>query len=112
MNHPSAWIAKLPADVLPGSRKIRETHSRPLRQGFEFNEAANLVAYLKGLRVGDASWTLGEINRVLFLRHLYRSGRLAEAGQAAAPGQRGLTIDFSLTRQRTLSSSRSSAKRR
>ena len=31
--------------------------------------------------VGDASWTLSEINRVLFLRHLYRSGRLAEASQ-------------------------------
>ena len=46
-------------------------------------EAANLVAYLNGLRVGDASWTLSEINRVLFLRHLYRSGRLAEASQVS-----------------------------
>ncbi len=81
MNHPSASIAKLPADVLPGSRKIRDTHRALIRQGLESTEAANLVAYLNGLRVGDASWTLGEINRVLFLRHLYRSGRLAEASQ-------------------------------
>ena len=86
MNHPSAWIAKLPADVLPGSRKIRETHRALIRQGLESNEAANLVAYLNGLRVGDASWTLGEINRVLFLRHLYRSGRLAEAGHIPQAG--------------------------
>ena len=44
MNHPSAWIAKSPADVLPGSRKIRDTLRALVRQGFELTEAANLVA--------------------------------------------------------------------
>lgn len=82
MNHPSASIATLPEQVLPGSLKVRETQRALIRQGLGASEAANLVAYLNGLRVGDASWTLGEINRVLFLRHLYRSGRLSEASQA------------------------------
>lgn len=86
MNHPSASIARLPTEVLPGSPRIRETHRALIRQGLATTEATNLVAYLNGLRVGDASWTLDEINRVLFLRHLYRSGRLDEPSQV--PGAR------------------------
>ena len=86
MSHPSASIARMPAEVLPGSLKIRETHRALIRKGLETTEAANLVAYLNGLRVGDVSWTIGEINRVLFLRHLYRSGRLVEASQVPEAG--------------------------
>jgi hypothetical protein len=44
-------------------------------KGLAPDEAANLTAYLCGLPVGEARWTLGEINRLLFLRELSRSGR-------------------------------------
>ncbi len=71
---------RVPA-ALPGSERITGTYRALIRRGLGSTEAANLVAYLNGLRVGEASWTLGEINRLLFLRHLYRSGRLAEANQ-------------------------------
>lgn len=65
--------------VYPGTRRIRATYKALVLRGLRSTEAANLVAYLNGLPVGDASWTLAEVNRILFLRHLYRSGRLAEA---------------------------------
>jgi len=60
------------------SRRICATYRGLIQRGLESTEAASLVAHLNGLRVGDASWTLDEVNHVLFLRHLYRSGRFTE----------------------------------
>jgi len=74
-------IAAVAPAGYPGSGRIRATYKVLILRGLSSTEAANLVAYLNGLRVGDASWTLGEVHRILFLRHLYRSGRLAEADQ-------------------------------
>ena len=59
--------------VDPGTRRTRATYKVLVLRGLGSTEAANLVAYLNGLRVGDASWTLAEVNRLLFLRHLYRA---------------------------------------
>jgi len=53
----------------------RATYRLLLLRGLAPDEAANLTAYLCGLPVRDARWTLGEINRLLFLRELSRSGR-------------------------------------
>jgi hypothetical protein len=44
-------------------------------RGLAPTEAANLTAYLCGIAVGDATWSLPEINRLLFLRELNRTGR-------------------------------------
>lgn len=53
----------------------RATYRLLLLKGLAPDEAASLTAYLCGLPVGEARWTLGEINRLLFLRELSRSGR-------------------------------------
>ena len=53
----------------------RATYRLLLLRGLAADEAANLTAYLCGLPVGEAHWTLSEINRLLFLRDLSRSGR-------------------------------------
>ena len=53
----------------------RATYRLLLLRGLAPDEAANLTAYLCGLPVGEARWTLGEINRLLFLRELIRTGR-------------------------------------
>jgi hypothetical protein len=61
-----------PANPDPATRA---TYRLLLLRGLAPDEAANLTAYLCGLPVGEAHWTLGEINRLLFLRELSRSGR-------------------------------------
>ena len=43
-------------------------------QGFTPDQAGTLMAYLEGLDVAHHSWTLGEVNGLLFIRHLYRTG--------------------------------------
>ena len=64
-------------------RKQRATRPVATRQtvrlltlrGLEPAEAANLTAYLCGIPVADRHWALREINQLLFLRELNRSGR-------------------------------------
>ena len=52
-------------------------------RGLAPTEAANLTAYLCGISVGDATWSIPEINRLLFLRELNRTGRFgSEDGEA------------------------------
>jgi hypothetical protein len=62
---------------LPANHDLatRATYRLLLLRGLAPDEAANLTAYLCGLPVGEAPWTLGEINRLLFLRELRRAGR-------------------------------------
>jgi hypothetical protein len=48
-------------------------------RGLAPEEAANLTAYLAGIGVGGSRWTLRQINQLLFLRRMNRSGRFAEA---------------------------------
>jgi hypothetical protein len=38
-------------------------------------EAANLTAYMAGIPVGAARWTLKQINQLLFLRQMNQTGR-------------------------------------
>jgi len=65
----------------PGSRRLRAAYKVLILRGLGSTEAANLVAYVNGLGVGEVSWTLHEVHRILFLKHLYRSGRLSESGK-------------------------------
>ncbi len=67
-----ARLAQGPAMHDPATRA---TYRLLLLRGLAADEAANLTAYLCGLPVGEAHWTLSEINRLLFLRDLSRSGR-------------------------------------
>ena len=55
----------------------REMYRALLLRGFSPGEAANLTAYLAGIEVGHGSpWRLADVDRLLFLRELCRSGRL------------------------------------
>ena len=45
-------------------------------KGFRSDEAGNLTAYLQGIPPVRTGWALGEIERLLFLRHLVERGDL------------------------------------
>ena len=47
-------------------------------RGLAPDEAANLTAYLAGIAVGETNWTLRQINQLLFLREMNRTGHFAE----------------------------------
>lgn len=48
-------------------------------RGLEPDEAANLTAYLAGIAVGDTHWTIRQVNQLLFLRQMKRTGHFTES---------------------------------
>ena len=52
----------------------RATYRSLLLKGLAPEEAANLTAFLCGIGVGAGHWKLNEVNRLLFLRELQRTG--------------------------------------
>ncbi len=52
------------------------THRLLGSKGFRSDEAGNLTAYLQGIPPVRTGWALGEIERLLFLRHLVERGDL------------------------------------
>ena len=79
-------IAIPTGQVSTGDPRTRATFRMLLLRGLLPAEAANLTAYLCGLPVGDSRWTIHEVNRLLFLRELNRTGRfgLADGDRPAA----------------------------
>jgi len=59
--------------------RTRATYRLLLLRGLAPDEAANLTAFVSGIHVGGAGWKLQEVNRLLFLRELNRSGRFGES---------------------------------
>lgn len=57
-------------------RPARATYRQLAMRGLTPGEAGNLTAYLNGIAPASSGWTVGQIERLLFLRHLARSGRL------------------------------------
>ena len=57
----------------------RSTYRMLVMRGLAPDEAANLTAFMSGIHVGDRGWKLNEINKLLFLRDLQRSGRFGDA---------------------------------
>jgi hypothetical protein len=55
------------------------THRALVRKGLTAAEAANLTAYLCGIPLREVQWSLSQVNRLLFLRELHRTGRIDEA---------------------------------
>jgi hypothetical protein len=62
----------------------RATYRNLIIRGLAPDEAANLTAYLAGIGVGGSHWTLRQINQLLFLRQMNRSGHFAEAVEQIA----------------------------
>ncbi len=60
----------------------RSTYRKLILKGLAPEEASNLTAFLCGIPVGQ-QWKLREINRLLFLRELHRTGRFGEVDGAA-----------------------------
>lgn len=60
----------------------RTTYRNLLMRGLAPDEAAKLTAFLAGIPVRDVatSWTLRQINQLLFLREMNRTGQFAETG--------------------------------
>ena len=53
----------------------RATYRQLLLKGMAPDEAANLTAFMCGIPVADVHWSLQQVNRLLFLRELARTGR-------------------------------------
>jgi hypothetical protein len=60
----------------------RSTYRNLMIRGLAPEEAANLTAYLAGIGVGGTHWTLRQINQLLFLRQMNRTGHFAEANDS------------------------------
>lgn len=56
----------------------RATYRNLLMRGLAPDEAANLTAYLAGIGTSGSHWTLRQINQLLFLRQMNRSGHFTE----------------------------------
>jgi hypothetical protein len=59
---------------LPRTTGTRATYRQLLLRGLSPEEAADLTAFLAGFAIGSRPWKLIEINRILFLGALARSG--------------------------------------
>jgi hypothetical protein len=64
-----------PAPDLP----TRSTYRLLLMRGLAPDEAANLTAFMSGIHVGEQHWKLREVNQLLFLRDMQRTGRIGDS---------------------------------
>jgi hypothetical protein len=76
------------SDDREGEVQTRATYRFLLMRGLNPTEAANLTAYLCGIDVDGSHWSIGEVNRLLFLRRLARSGRWSASEDAASQQDR------------------------
>ena len=57
----------------------KATYRSLLIRGLAPDEAADLTAWLAGIGLSGSHWTLRQVNQLLFLREMNRSGRFTEA---------------------------------
>jgi hypothetical protein len=74
----STAVARATTPVSGPELHTRATYRNLILRGLAPDEAANLTAYLAGINVGETHWTLRQINQLLFLREMNRSGQFAE----------------------------------
>ena len=76
----SATVTTSPASSPASTPELRTraTYRNLILLGLAPDEAANLTAYLAGIGATGASWTLKQINQLLFLREMHRAGRFTE----------------------------------
>ena len=53
----------------------RQTYRKLTGLGLSPDEAANLTAFMNGIPLDGAHWSLRQVNQLLFLRELRRTGR-------------------------------------
>jgi hypothetical protein len=84
----SATTGRVTADrVLAGDQLVtRSTYRTLLMRGLAPAEAADLTAFMCGIPVGEAHWSLDQVDRLLFLRALTRTARFgALDGESPRP---------------------------
>lgn len=64
------------ASLHAAAGEVRAASGYLTGQGFHPTEVGNLTAYLFGLAPVEAGWTVDEIERLLFVRHLVERGRI------------------------------------
>ena len=62
--------------VAPTATTAGEAYRRLLVAGLTVREAATLVGRLNGLGQARGGWTIGEVEHLLFVQELYRTGRI------------------------------------
>ena len=79
----AAVPAAVPAakDALPRLIKTQAAYRRLLQDGCNGQEAAGLISYVVGLAPCASRWSLGQVNRMLFLRDLYRNSEWGRSEQ-------------------------------
>ena len=65
------------ADGRGPSRSPAVTYRLLGSKGFRPDEAGNLTGYLHGLPPVESGWRVGEIERLVFLRHLVAGGYIS-----------------------------------
>jgi hypothetical protein len=79
-------LALPPAIPTPdASEAPYRTYRALLRKGLTIAEATNLTAYLCGIPLNDVQWSLAQVNKLLFVRELHRTGRIGEDAVSAPP---------------------------
>ena len=64
----------------------RSTYRMLLTKGLSPDEAANLTAFLCGIPIAEVHWSLRQVNQLLFLREMARTGRFGPRdGEPARP---------------------------
>jgi len=73
---PGGGVASAISEPRPATASVttRATYRALLAKGLASEEAANLTAFLCGLPIADVRWDLCQVNRLLFLRELERTG--------------------------------------
>ena len=62
--------------------RTRATYRSLLMKGMAPDEAASLTAYMAGIPIGESHWTLRQVNQLLFLRQMQRTGRFDDGTEA------------------------------
>lgn len=62
----------------------RSTYRVLLMRGLAPDEAATLTAFLCGIPIAEVRWSLRQVNQLLFLRELARTGRFGALDGAPA----------------------------
>lgn len=77
MRSQQATDAQAPVvEPVPRIHPVRATFRRLCMAGLTPHEAGTLTGHLAGLRIVPGGWSIGEVERLLFVRELVRIGRI------------------------------------
>jgi hypothetical protein len=78
-DEPELELEQLPPDVAPRQVATGAAFARLVNEGLPEADAAGLIGFAVGLAQGDSRWSLGQVNKLLFLRDMYSNTRWGQA---------------------------------